>query len=228
MLDLFFGGYVDYLMRGETGFRLLYTVYSGGDDLLVVGPWDTVARFAEKLVADFRRFTGENASITISAGLVLSHDHTPVAQAAEAADSALEEAKTLPPEEADGAPPKNQICAFGHRVNWEVYDDILEEAARVAKWLEAGAFSKSFVRTLHHCGRRYLDFTRTRDASHLVFIPMLAYAMARNIPQRPGEAPEVTEAREWAQNFQDLNDPLLPHLQLVAECSINLTRGGGK
>ena len=45
-------------------------VYSGGDDLFVIGAWDDVLEFAVDVQRVFRRFTG-NPEMTISAGVVI-------------------------------------------------------------------------------------------------------------------------------------------------------------
>lgn len=44
MLDLFFSGRIEQLLTIE--FDSCYTIYSGGDDLLIVGPWNDLIEFA--------------------------------------------------------------------------------------------------------------------------------------------------------------------------------------
>ncbi len=51
MMDLFFAGYVPYLLRKR--FRSTYTVYAGGDDMLLIGPWRQMPELAESLRRDF-------------------------------------------------------------------------------------------------------------------------------------------------------------------------------
>ena len=79
MLDLFFAGHVrriclDYF-QGRPGWQkkeaeipidgLFYVVYSGGDDLFIVGPWDAVLRLTLSLRQDFTRFTGRNPNLRL-------------------------------------------------------------------------------------------------------------------------------------------------------------------
>lgn len=72
-----------------------YITYSGGDDLLVIGPWDAAIRLASSLYVEFRRFTCENPDITLSAGVAVVSPRLPVARAVKMADSLLDEAKSV-------------------------------------------------------------------------------------------------------------------------------------
>lgn len=67
MLDIFFSGYMQKLI--EDNYPELYTVYSGGDDVLVIGPWDSITNFAKELNEEFKRFTCNNENLTLSAGI---------------------------------------------------------------------------------------------------------------------------------------------------------------
>jgi len=87
MLDLFFSGWIERLTR-ESGD--MYTVFSGGDDLFLVGPWDRILDIVERIKADFAKFTG-NPSLTISAGIAIAKHDFPIANAAQTADAAREQ-----------------------------------------------------------------------------------------------------------------------------------------
>lgn len=91
MLDLFFSGRVEQLLNIQ--FNLCYTVYSGGDDLLIVGPWNEIVDFAVTVQDDFRKFTNQNENVTISAGISLLKPGIPVSRSVMSADAALEESK---------------------------------------------------------------------------------------------------------------------------------------
>lgn len=67
MLDVFFCGYMQQLI--EVSYPEIYVVYSGGDDVLVIGPWDVIINFADELNARFKEFTCNNENITLSAGI---------------------------------------------------------------------------------------------------------------------------------------------------------------
>lgn len=110
MLDLFFAGWVDTRLRRPFALDLngqvtrdsdgapvanhfhdMYTVYAGGDDLLLVGPWDTAVLAAQQLQQDFRRFTNANPNLTLSAAVAVIKPRYPVAKAAQQAGRLLDE-----------------------------------------------------------------------------------------------------------------------------------------
>lgn len=72
--------------------RLLGVVYSGGDDLFVIGAWDEVIEFAFDVEQAFRLFTG-NPEITLSGGVVIQDPHFPLYHMAEEAGQAEDRAK---------------------------------------------------------------------------------------------------------------------------------------
>ncbi|HHG74682.1 MAG TPA: type III-A CRISPR-associated protein Cas10/Csm1, partial [Persephonella sp.] len=57
---------------------LIYTVYSGGDDLFVIAPYDLVIEFALRLRETFREFTCENPDFGISGGIYIGRHDTPI------------------------------------------------------------------------------------------------------------------------------------------------------
>lgn len=81
------------LLPGLTGKRKLIVVYAGGDDLFALGAWNEAAEFAIDITRTFRAFTGGNPDVTLSGGLVLLDDKTPVYQAAQLAGKAEDHAK---------------------------------------------------------------------------------------------------------------------------------------
>jgi hypothetical protein len=91
LVDAFFTGFLPGLM--EQKFRDLYTVYAGGDDLLVIGPWLQSMQFALELRQRFDEFSGHNPNLTLSAGIAFFDPKTPVSRAAEEAEARLEKAK---------------------------------------------------------------------------------------------------------------------------------------
>jgi CRISPR-associated protein Csm1 len=91
MVDAFFTGHLTHLLK--TQFPNVYTVYAGGDDLLLIGPWLTTIRLARELRAAFARFSASNPNLTLSAGLELIDPSEPLNRAAERVEARLEAAK---------------------------------------------------------------------------------------------------------------------------------------
>ncbi|MCL6609365.1 MAG: type III-A CRISPR-associated protein Cas10/Csm1 [Geminicoccaceae bacterium] len=90
-LDWFFTGHLPHLLA--TRFPDTYTVYAGGDDLLLIGPWLSTVKLAGELREAFREYCGDNPSLTLSAGIALVSDREPLNRSADAAEEALERAK---------------------------------------------------------------------------------------------------------------------------------------
>jgi Cas10/Cmr2, second palm domain len=97
-----------------------YIIYSGGDDLFMVGPWDKLIRFIDRFQHRVRDSAEKwkQPSLTLSAGFRLAHPKSPVRFLAEDADAALEEAKGQRPAAAD-LPAKNRFAVFERVLAWD-------------------------------------------------------------------------------------------------------------
>jgi CRISPR-associated protein Csm1 len=214
MLDSFFTGRLDYLLHAE--FPDIYTVYSGGDDLLMLGPWEQILRFSKRVRDEFRQYTCGNPAFTLSAGIALSRPRLPVYAAIAAADSLLDKAKQQP---AIGAErPKDQLAALGDVIKWGDLEAVQGEADRLAAWQADKKLSMGFVRQLLDSAEQYRQFKATGETSRLRFVSMLAYAISRNIPA--GEA----EIIAWAADCTDLTKTRLNNLTYMANYAIQTNR----
>lgn len=209
LLDTFFTGRLEHLLRTE--FNDIYTVYAGGDDLLVLGPWNKVIEFGLKLREEFRNYCCHNPDFTLSAGIAIVKPRLPVYAAVEAADELLESAKK---KESLGAhEPKDQLAVLGDRFKWKLADSLLTEADKLTVWLAEGKASMSFVRQLKESGEKYRLYKGSGETNHLRFVPMLAYSISRNIRD-----PVIIG---WAQRFTDLREELLSNLVFLANYAIH-------
>ncbi|MBK8185554.1 MAG: hypothetical protein IPK63_22715 [Candidatus Competibacteraceae bacterium] len=76
MLDLFFTGYLQERLRQE--YPHTYTVYAGGDDLLLIGPWRQTLALTTDLRSSSSAYVGGNPNITLSAGVALCKANQPL------------------------------------------------------------------------------------------------------------------------------------------------------
>jgi len=117
LVTLFFEGYINHLAEKVDPHREhLYLIYSGGDDLLLIGSWNYVLDAAQRIREDFRRFTANNPSLSMSGGISLHREKFPLYQAAASAGDALEAAKSF--RRGDGRE-KDAFSFFGVVVTWE-------------------------------------------------------------------------------------------------------------
>lgn len=215
MLDLFFSGYMQKLI--EKYYPELYTVYSGGDDVLVIGPWDSIIKFAEELNSKFKKFTCDNKNLTFSAGIAFVKHNYPVFRAVEMADNFLDISK-------DNG--KDRLTVFGHTVQWNEVSDIIKEAKQLQKWLEQKQISAGFTRNLLTYSQMKNEFDKTGKTSYLKFLPLMTYDIARNLPPLDSKDAEKREIRRWAEDLKEPSNSKLRNLGIIANYALTANRGG--
>ncbi|MCS6891306.1 MAG: hypothetical protein NZN45_06800 [Rhodovarius sp.] len=134
LLDAYFGERLPRLLHQE--FPATYTVYAGGDDLLLVAPWRFALPLAHRLREDFGAFAGGNPNLTLSAGVAFVHPKQPLALAVAEAEEALSAAK------ADG---RNRCGVFGRTLPWERLKTTLDLADRLTAAVRAGHLPPTFL-----------------------------------------------------------------------------------
>lgn len=224
-LEIFFAGRVQDLASEHDA----YIVYSGGDDLLAVGPWDAMVRFGLSLREEFRQFTAGNPAWTLSAGLALATGHTPSLVAAEQAEHALEASKTspsteplpYPPRRADTAvdPPKDSVTMLGCTMPWEDAAEAVAQARALEDSLRGRQLSSGQVRRLLTCAELYQEWQRTGDVLCCRYAPMLVYDIRRNWTKAP------PEALEWAKGLTLQGSKEMPTLRCVCDYALYAARG---
>ena len=120
-LSDFFEGYVNALAKHNDYKGSIGIVYSGGDDLFIVGAWDKVIDFAFQLREDFDDYTHSN--LTFSGGVVVIDHSIPVRISAKMAEKAENQAKSYvrPPKKE-----KDTIVIFDTEIAYEEKKELLE------------------------------------------------------------------------------------------------------
>ncbi len=153
-LRLFFEGWLPYLAgpqdeegEGDDLRDRLYLQYAGGDDLFVVGAWDALPRFAQRVRRSFADYACGNPGITLSGGISLAGSKYPLYQAARDADRAEKDAKRLPG--------KNAIAFLGRAVPWSQMEEAMQYACELAQWCEQKGAPKALLQTLLEIAAEY-------------------------------------------------------------------------
>lgn len=123
----FFAIYLPWLCLNE--FPNTYTVFAGGDDFFLIGPWKSQLELAKRLRDEFRRYVAKNPELHFSAGLAITKPLIPVRQLARLGEAGLERAKASRPE-------KDSLSVFGQTLPWARFDALwqaLAELQRIAK-----------------------------------------------------------------------------------------------
>jgi len=136
-MNAFFAVYLPWLCAhadegGVKRYRDTYTVFAGGDDFFVIGPWHSTMRVAQRMKKEFARYVGGNPEIHFSAGLSMTKPGLPIRHLAGLADEALDEAKSHNPSKVNPAP-KNAVTCFGIPVTWDTFERLLNLEQRLSK-----------------------------------------------------------------------------------------------
>jgi len=189
-----------YLNRKEINFSKIYTVYSGGDDLVLVGPWETMIIFSLFLNTEFRRFTCNNDDITLSAGLAVVKPKHPIAAGIREANELLEKSKRKG---------KNRITLFGTTVEWKQFPELIEFFLFLDQALNKGNPKEKLPITLgfvyrlleyHHMATKHFDENKVEG---LKFLSTLSYDIGRNVIKRD-RAGNIKEGKDEALALQRL------------------------
>jgi CRISPR-associated protein Csm1 len=215
MLDLFFASWIQEKIQNK--YPLLYVVYSGGDDLMIIGPWDQIFEFARELRDDFTRFTGSNPDFRFSASITISTPHTPINFIARKAEEMLDLAKHKDDE-------KDKLSALGDLMKWNKVDPAISEGKKLANWVNNNKISVSFVRNLLYYSFLFEEYQKTQKTDHLRFIPLLTYDIARNLPSIDDEDEEKRNARQWAETLKnqasEQKGELIERLKFIAKYAL--------
>lgn len=125
-IDNFFSVYVPKVLMQEK-YPNTYTVFSGGDDIFLIGAWDEIIKLAVEIQNEFKTFIKNKLSISM--GIIVTKASTPVSYLANISEEKLEDSKAIDED-------KNAISLFNETVKWSSYThqrkvilDLMEEHA---------------------------------------------------------------------------------------------------
>jgi CRISPR-associated protein Csm1 len=203
----------------------IYTVFAGGDDLLVVGPWDVVIDFAAHLRDQFaQEFRSDGLSI--SAGCAIVKPKFPIHLAARQAEELLEKAKT-------GT--KDQFAFPGNLWNWSDHAKIVDAGKQLADWVDAGDIQRGWLHAVLELALLRSGQSPGRDQRTIpaMATSRLLYPVARNWP-RENATGEKGRARQWINTvaanfdrFEKTTDPITRHLPAILRYAMLASRAKG-
>lgn len=224
--DLFFAGWINRICQqlAESWHRdaqndnplkgkvegLFYIVYSGGDDLLILGPWDAVIDLAQMLYGQFREFTCYNENLTLSAGILLVKPHFPIQRFAQLVGKQLEQSKNAGEyEDRPGLNSKDRITLFRDTVKWQEnnkgFEFLLEFGKKLVELVHRDKLPRSFVYFLLRLHEQHFLKEETQN---LMWVPKFRYALARRVSR------EVIADKEL--NLEDNIVRSMPHIRIPA------------
>ena len=216
-LSIFFKYYLNHLLKngehsltGKTGQRNIVVVYSGGDDMFLVGAWDEVLAAAIDIRQAFKKYTGD--ALTISAGFAAFEPSYPISRMA--LETAELEKRAKEHKYQDKT--KNSISLFGlemqggqlsaqHTYDWDTFEDRVlgEKYASIVELFSTGRdYGNTFL---------YNILNLLREAENdSINLARLAYLLARREPEK-NASPDIKDKYakfsrnlyQWALNKED-------------------------
>lgn len=166
--------------------RMLSIVYSGGDDLFVIGHWLEVTEAAFDINICFEKYTG-NPFMTISGGIAVNEEKYPVYQYARDAEEGEKEAKKE----------KDSITLFaGKCFKWGDVEEIIERVKLFTRFLKRhdtflAVDEDRIPKTFFY---RLLALSRQFTEEEVLVLPKAAYLISRI--KLKGNAEDILKMKE--------------------------------
>ncbi len=177
MLDHFFTDHLVRLIQEE--FPDTYLVFSGGDDLFLLGPWRQMVGLARRMGEEFRRLVAHNPEVTLSLGLAVCKPGLPVQGLAEQAEGLLEMSKHYQA----GERKKNAVTLFDTTVDWDRFGRLLDKGDWLHGLLQQGAMPMGLAGRLLGYGED-LKAVAGGEVERAIFRSHMRYDFARNVGER--------------------------------------------
>jgi CRISPR-associated protein Csm1 len=176
-MNAFFAIYLPW--RCRTRFTNAYTVFAGGDDFFLLGPWSSQMALARDLRSAFVRYVAGNPDIHFSAGLATTKPGLPVRHLAELGEQALDAAKASRPE-------KDSVTCFGQTVPWTTFDALDAAGAELMRLAGEIGLSTAYLYGLLELidkAERFQNDQRPEDA---IWHSQFAYRTVRMLESAHG------------------------------------------
>ena len=186
---------------------LIYTLYAGGDDLLLVAPWHIMLDFAGDLAQRLQQGPiRKYGPLTLSAGITLAPYRIPIRHAVEQAELLLNAAKQQPG--------KSRCAALGSHWNWDRHAHVIGSGKRIVDAVDSRGISRGLLHRLLRLAESGAQRERQLRAARW------AYQVDRHVPSvRRGESPATRDFRRWA---CDVTKYLDEDPERVSEAAVSL------
>jgi CRISPR-associated protein Csm1 len=210
-LNLFFSHYLPVLLTKNKQFKDVYTVFAGGDDLFLLGPWNVVYALALELREEFSRYVCHNPEIHFSAGFTLHKSHVPVDILAAAAEEALDSSKSAG---------RDRFTMFCQTTTWSEIAALEKVRLTFEGWIQNQVFSRAMlyrINELAHMAAQEemilgCESINRNEMNCMRWRSLLVYTIARNVRETGGDATVkeiIATLAEWLDKFRgNLRIPL--------------------
>lgn len=179
---------------GIARFRNTYTVFAGGDDFFLIGPWESTLALATTMRERFAAYVAGNAGITFSLGCAMTRPKTPVRQLAHSADAALKAAKCF---EGKGVA-KNAVSLWSQTLAWDDWRDLMGARRYALEDLmeRAGSHGAAFSGSLTYSLLQLSDRSASKRPEDALWRSQLHYRLARFFRDRVKGSGDARDRRQ--------------------------------
>ncbi len=182
-LDFFFSDYISSLIAKDENYKeKIYVIFTGGDDVFVIGEWKEIIRFAKDLRNKFHKFS--NQTTTLSVGIVMFKGGS-LKDISELTDDAEKRAKSVENNSRDG------IDIFNYSMKFSQFLNIESEFINIINALPKEKVTSSFLYRLMSFARmsqqsiNFKNKNTNQDneffVEHFLWKSKLNYTYSRNI-----------------------------------------------
>jgi CRISPR-associated protein Csm1 len=180
-MNAFFAIWLPALCAKE--FPNTYTVFAGGDDFFLIGPWYSTQKLAARMADAFKLYVGQNPGMTFSVGMVMTKPGQPIHSLATQAEEALSAAKGTD---------KNALVLFNERVRWPDWPKVQAAQDELERVRESYDLSTGYVYGL----MKLIDLASDKtNPEHAMWRSRFAYRTRRYVVDKLPH-----DARPTAQN----------------------------
>ncbi|VEN73374.1 Type III-A CRISPR-associated protein Cas10/Csm1 [Candidatus Desulfarcum epimagneticum] len=174
-------------LESEKAYQNIYTVFAGGDDMFLIGPWNKMIDFSYQLRNKFKQYVCENPEIHFSSGITVHKAGSSIDSIAILAEEALEKSKNESSEKNRFT--KNSFTIFSETKKWAEFSDLMAIRDKLKEWVSRKYIDKAMLHRLN----RLIELAReefhtiNQKTIHIGDLKctkwrfMLAYTIERNI-----------------------------------------------
>ncbi|MEN3053014.1 MAG: type III-A CRISPR-associated protein Cas10/Csm1 [Candidatus Methanosuratincola petrocarbonis] len=203
----------------ESKTPVIYISYSGGDDFLIIGPWDAIVEAIIEIRREFDRLVSGHPDLGMSIGYTLCDEKQPISLVVKELASSLAEAKEYrsSARNDESIRRKDMISIFGDCVNLSQtyangegafsFERLVEFGKKLEGAAESGKIPRGLIHDLIHIWRNEFDNYREPEKLEKArrevrkYMPILKYKLKRNLNLKGEEFKEydqkITEFMPW-------------------------------
>lgn len=185
-LDRFFTFRLQQLLQQE--YPHIYSVFSGGDDLYLIGQASDILLFSLRLKDEFSKYV-LHPEVTISTGIAFVKPRKPLSRVTLEVEKLLEKAKESPSwsRYRAGVGGRNQITFHGQSFTWDEFSHLISEAQTIVDWMNKDLLSSGLIYRLNtvlsELSSNEEGFINPEDSNIWRLLPKISYELNRNLKE---------------------------------------------